>query len=120
MFSRHLRPLLEESLADSPVTLLIGARQAGKSTLAQGFLDDGSLGSYLTLDDGVTLAAATTDPDGFVAGLGPSVVVDEVQRAPALLPAVKASVDRDRRPGRFLLTGSANVMLLPRVSESLA
>lgn len=120
MRERHLKPLLEASLADSPVTLLVGARQVGKSTLAHALVDAGFLDAYLTLDDGVTLGAATSDPDGFVAGLGSSVVVDEVQRAPALLPAVKASVDRDRRPGRFLLTGSANVMLLPRVSESLA
>ena len=78
------------------------------------------LDAYLTFDDGATLAAATSDPDGFVAGLPEAVAIDEVQRVPSLLPAVKASVDRDRRPGRFLLTGSANVLLLPRVSESLA
>lgn len=120
MLARHLTPLLREALADSPVTMLVGPRQAGKSTLAQAFVAEGLLDSYLTLDDGVTLAAAASDPDGFVAGLDRSVVLDEVQREPALLPAIKASVDRDRRPGRFLLTGSADVMLLPRVTESLA
>lgn len=120
MLRRRLTPLLREALADAPVTLLIGARQAGKSTLAQSLVHERLLASYLTLDDGATLAAATADPDGFVAGLGDSVSIDEVQRAPALLPAIKASVDRDRRAGRFLLTGSANVLLLPRVSESLA
>jgi len=120
VLQRHLTPLLREALADAPVTLLIGARQAGKSTLAQSLVDEGLLASYLTLDDGATLAAATADPDGFVAGLEGSVSIDEVQRAPALLPAIKASVDRDRRAGRFLLTGSANVLLLSRVSESLA
>lgn len=120
MVQRHLAPLLREAIADSPVTLLIGARQAGKSTLAQTLVAEGLLASYLTLDDGATLAAATADPDGFVAGVDGPVSIDEVQRAPALLPAIKASVDRDRRAGRFLLTGSANVLLLPQVSESLA
>ena len=120
MVDRHLAPLLRDSLADTPVTLLIGARQAGKSTLAHALVAEGLVASYLTLDDGATLAAASDDPDGFVAGLEGSVAIDEVQRAAALLPAIKASVDRDRRPGRFLLTGSANVLLLPRVSESLA
>lgn len=121
MLPRHVTPLLRESVGDSPVTLLIGARQAGKSTLVQSLVTEGLIGSYLTLDDGVTLAAAVSDPDGFVAGLeGGAVAIDEVQRAPALLPAIKASVDRDRRAGRFVLTGSANVLLLPRVSESLA
>ena len=120
MLRRHLTPLLREAVADAPVTLLIGARQAGKSTLAQSLVAEGLVASYLTLDDGATLAAATADPDGFVAGLDGTVSIDEVQRAPALLPAIKACVDRDRRAGRFLLTGSANVLLLPRVSESLA
>lgn len=120
MIDRHLGPLLRDSLADTPVTLLIGPRQAGKSTLAHAFVAEGLLASYLTLDDGATLAAASDDPDGFVAGLGEAVAIDEVQRVGALLLAIKASVDRDRRPGRFLLTGSANVLLLPRVSESLA
>jgi predicted AAA+ superfamily ATPase len=120
MLRRHLTPALRESLGDSPVTMLVGARQTGKSTLARAFLDEGLVATYLTLDDGATLAAADADPDGFVAGLATPVAIDEVQRVPALLPAIKASVDRDRRPGRFLLTGSANVMLLPRVSESLA
>ena len=67
-----------------------------------------------------TLAAAASDPEGFVRGLDGPAVIDEVQRVPELLPAIKVSVDRDRRAGRFLLTGSANVLLLPRVSESLA
>lgn len=120
MLARHLAPLLRDSLADTPVTLLVGARQAGKSTLAHALVAEGLVGSYLTLDDGAVLAAASDDPDGFVAGIEGSVAIDEVQRASALLPAIKASVDRDRRPGRFLLTGSANVLLLPRVSESLA
>jgi len=120
MLGRHLAPELRASLADSPVTLLVGARQSGKSTLAQALISEGWTASYLTLDDGATLAAASSDPEGFVRGLDEHAVIDEIQRVPQLFPAIKVGVDRDRRPGRFLLTGSANVLLLPRVSESLA
>lgn len=79
--------------------------------------------SYATLDDLDVLSAATSDPVGLITGLsasGEPVILDEVQRAPGLFPVIKASVDRDRRPGRFLLTGSTNVLLLPKLSESLA
>ncbi len=75
---------------------------------------------YLTLDDRVTLAAVKGDPDGFVTGLDGPVTLDEARRAPGLFLAIKADVDRDRRPGRFLLTGSANVLLLPDIADSLA
>jgi len=118
MLSRALQPTLEAALADTPVVLLHGARQVGKTTLAKSVAARGS--RYLTLDDGPVLAAATTDPDAFIAGLDGPVVIDEVQRAPDLFRAIKSHVDRDRTPGRFLLTGSANVLLLPRASESLA
>ena len=72
------------------------------------------------MDTAATFAAATDDPDGFVAGLPRPVVIDEAQRVPALAVAIKAAVDADRQPGRFLLTGSAGVMSLPKLSESLA
>jgi predicted AAA+ superfamily ATPase len=102
------------------VVLLNGARQTGKSTL----VGSGELGDYnaryLTLDEAGVLAAAEADPAGFLSGLEGPVILDEVQRSPGLFPAIKMEVDRDRRPGRFLLTGSANVLLLPRLSESLA
>lgn len=104
-------------MADRPVVLLQGARQTGKSTLAR--LADPAA-EYLTLDDADVLASATSDPDGFIRSRKGRLVLDEVQRAPDLFRAIKAEVDRDRRPGRFLLTGSANVMLVPRASESLA
>ena len=119
MYSRHISPLLVEALADTPVVLLNGARQTGKSTLAQS-LSATSAYRYLTLDDHVVLAAAKHDPVGFIAGLSGPVILDEVQRAPEIFLAVKAEVDRDRSPGRFLLTGSANVLLLPRMADSLA
>ncbi|MBI4936655.1 MAG: ATP-binding protein [Nitrosomonadales bacterium] len=119
MYTRHILPLLNEALADTPVVLLNGARQTGKSTLVQSLSAENNR-RYLTLDDHVTLAAAKSDPDGFIAGINGPVTLDEVQRVPELFLAIKASVDRDRSPGRFLLTGSANVLLLPGIADSLA
>lgn len=119
MFPRHIHPLLTEALADTPVVLINGARQTGKSTLAQALARDQGR-RYLTLDDRVVLAAAKGDPGGFIAGLSGPVVMDEIQRAPELFLDIKAAVDRDRTPGRFLLTGSANVLLLPALADSLA
>lgn len=117
LFPRYLQPHIEEALLDTPVVLVNGPRQAGKTTLVKQFA--GPERKYLTLDDPATLAAAQQDPVGFTRVLD-SAVIDEVQRAPELLLAIKLSVDQDRRPGRFLLTGSANVMTLPRVADSLA
>lgn len=119
MYPRHIFNLLVEALADTPVVLLNGARQTGKSTLVQSLAASHSY-RYLTMDDRVVLAAAKDDPAGFIAGLGGPVILDEVQRAPEIFLPIKAEVDRDRRPGRFLLTGSANVLLLPRMADSLA
>ena len=120
MYRRHITAQLLAALGDTPVVLLHGARQVGKSTLAQELATKGHPARYLTLDDAAVLAAAKSDPAGFVRGLDEPVVIDEVQRAPELFIPIKTSVDRDRRPGRFLLTGSANVLLLPKLSESLA
>lgn len=119
MLRRHLEPVLTEALADTPVVLLNGARQTGKSTLVQA-LAAAQGRRYLTLDDRVVLAAVRNDPAGFVAGLQGPVALDEVQRAPELFLDLKAAVDRDRQPGRFLLTGSANVLLLPGLADTLA
>jgi uncharacterized protein len=119
LLPRHAAPLLIEALADSPVVLIHGPRQCGKTTLARmvgeirGF-------RYLSFDDGVARAAAAADPAGFLDALGGPVILDEVQHVPELFSALKAAVDRDRRPGRFLLTGSTNVLLLPRLADSLA
>lgn len=119
MLNRHITPRLEAALADTPVVLLNGARQTGKSTLVQALAE--TRGSrYLTLDDAAVLAAARRDAEGFVRGLSGPVVLDEIQRAPELFLPIKAAVDRERTPGRFLLTGSANVMLMPRLADSLA
>lgn len=108
------------ALKDTPVVMIKGPRQAGKSTLALELIRLGHEATYVTLDDPIALAPALRDPDAFVASFERPVVIDEVQRAPDLFRAIKLAVDRRRRPGRFLLTGSADVLLLPAVSESLA
>jgi len=123
MYPRLVAPRIVEALADTPVVLVHGPRQAGKSTLVRQLATSAENAVYVTLDDLTPRRSALADPETFVGGLaggGGLVVIDEVQLAPDLLRAIKASVDRDRRPGRFLLTGSADVLLLPTVSESLA
>jgi hypothetical protein len=113
--------LVEQSLGDRlrvmPAVVLTGARQAGKSTLAQSIAHGAR--RYFTLDDLDILDTARRDPDTLVGGDQP-VTLDEIQREPDLLRAVKRAIDRRRRPGQFLLTGSANLLLMRRVSESLA
>jgi predicted AAA+ superfamily ATPase len=121
MLGRHLVLPLLEALSDTPAVLINGPRQTGKSTLVQSAeVNEGSSRQYFTFDDPGILAAAQNDPNGFIAGLNLPVTLDEVQHVPQLFPVIKAAIDRRRRPGQFLLTGSANVMLLPRLSESLA
>ena len=105
-------------MGDTPVVVVQGPRQCGKTTLVRRFVGEGV--PFVTLDDSLALDAAVRNPDAFVSQFRGSVVIDEVQRAPGLFRAIKKSVDADRRPGRFLLTGSSNVLLLPRLSESLA
>jgi predicted AAA+ superfamily ATPase len=120
MIRRNVTDHLLQALTDTPVVLVNGARQTGKSTLVQSSELTQRSRRYLTFDDPGVLAAAKHDPNGFVAGLTTQITLDEVQQAPALFPAIKMAVDRKREPGRFLLTGSANVLLLPKLSESLA
>lgn len=112
-----MRRQVQIALADTPVVCLLGPRQAGKTTLARQFEPKYT---YVMLDDASTLDYAASDPAGFVTALPDSVTLDEVQHAPELMRAIKLSVDNDRRPGRFLLTGSANLLLLPRLGDSLA
>jgi predicted AAA+ superfamily ATPase len=118
LLPRRIEPRIAEALLDTPVVLLAGPRQAGKTTLVRHIAAQQGL-RYLTLDDGLTLLSAREDPVGMVRSLD-RAVIDEIQRAPQLLLAIKKSVDEDRRPGRFLLTGSANLMALPTVADSLA
>ncbi|MCA9416260.1 MAG: ATP-binding protein [Candidatus Omnitrophica bacterium] len=120
MIQRKVRPWLLAALRDTPVVLLHGPRQCGKTTLVRSIAENEHRARYLTLDDSTLLSAVTEDPQGFVESVEEPLVIDEVQRVPELFLAIKASVDRDRKPGRFLLTGSANVLLLPRLSETLA
>lgn len=117
-FKRLIEPRIAEALLDTPVVLLAGPRQAGKTTLVRQIAAQQGL-RYLTLDDELTLLSAREDPIGMVRSLD-RAVIDEIQRAPQLLLAIKKSVDEDRRAGRFLLTGSANLMTLPTVADSLA
>ena len=117
MYRRLLESKTGEALSDTPVVLIVGPRRAGKTTLVRKIGGTGR--TYITLDDQTMLAAAQSDPAGFVRSLN-RATIDEIQRAPELLLAIKKSVDEDYRPGRFLLTGSANVMTLPRVTDSLA
>jgi len=117
MYERLLERKVGEALSDTPVVLIVGPRRAGKTTLVRKI--GGTERTYVTLDDQTVLDAAQSDPAGFVRGLN-EATIDEIQRVPELLLAIKRSVDEDYRPGRFLLTGSANVMTLPRVADSLA
>jgi predicted AAA+ superfamily ATPase len=119
MYQRNLLRRLNAALADTRVVLLNGARQVGKSTLARQLAQQRG-GRYLTLDDPVVAELARTDPSALVNGSAEFTVIDEVQFAPDLFPALKREVDRNPVPGRFLLTGSANVFMLPRAAESLA
>ncbi len=118
-YPRLARARVEEALADTPVVLIHGPRQCGKTTLARDVGETASYG-YRTFDDDTLRAAASADPIGFVDRLPPRAILDEVQRVPELFTTLKAAVDRDRTPGRFLLTGSANVLFVPRLADSLA
>jgi predicted AAA+ superfamily ATPase len=119
MIRRNITGRVLAALQDTPVVLLHGARQTGKTTLVRSCLDEGLQARYVTFDDMAVLAAAQADPQSFLAQFAAGAVIDEVQRLPELALAIKASVDRDRRPGRFLLTGSANVLQVPRLADSL-
>jgi hypothetical protein len=119
MIERYARQLVREAAADSRVVMIVGPRQAGKTTLVRGLAAGELPMSYVTLDEAGARRAATEDPVGFVAGLDRPVAIDEVQRAPEILLEIKRIVDGDPRPGQFVLTGSARVLSLPRVADAL-
>lgn len=119
VIERHLRPRVLEALDDTRVVVVLGARQVGKSTLVQDVATQDRPATILTLDDQATRDAAAADPTGFVAGLVTPVVIDEVQRVPDLLLAIKVRVDREPAAGQFLLTGSANILTAPRIADAL-
>ena len=117
LYPRRIETRVVEAMTDTPVVLIAGPRQAGKTTLVRQLANQGL--RYFTLDDALTLLAAREDPVGMIQSMD-RAIIDEIQRAPQLLLAIKKTVDEDRRPGRFLLTGSANLMALPTVADSLA
>jgi hypothetical protein len=119
LIARQVRPLVLEALAENRATALLGARQVGKSTLAQSLAENEFPARYISLDDEASLDAARADPRGFIAGISERVVIDEIQRAPRLLLAIKERLDRDQTRGQFLLTGSANIQALPTVADAL-
>ncbi|MCY3548576.1 MAG: ATP-binding protein, partial [Gemmatimonadetes bacterium] len=117
-YPRYTARLVEEALADTPVVFVMGARQVGKTTLVKDLIDPAW--QYITFDDLAQAELARADPVGFIRNLPPKrVALDEVQRVPDTLIAIKQAVDENRTPGRFLLTGSANGLLLPGVSDAL-
>lgn len=118
MIPRSLEPRVLEALEDTRVVVVLGARQVGKSTLVQQIAHQFGA-RILSLDDLGTRDAAAADPTGFIADHDTPLVIDEVQRVPDLLLAIKARVDRDLRPGQYLLTGSANILTAPRIADAL-
>lgn len=116
MFKRNLQTKLNVALTDTPAVLIVGARQVGKTTLARSM----GIDNYLTFDDPNVLSIAKQSPSDFIANLSKPVIIDEVQLCPEILPVIKQIIDNDRVAGQFILTGSANVLTLPKVSESLA
>lgn len=119
LYDRFAETALQQALIDTPVVLIHGSRQCGKTTLAQ-VIGQQQGHHYLSFDDDNQLQAAKADPVGFVQSLPEKVILDEIQRIPELFTSIKASVDQNRTPGRFILTGSANVLLLPKLADSLA
>ena len=119
LYPRFAEPGLTEALADSPIVLIHGPRLCGKTTLAR-LIGERKGYAYVSFDDTVLCTAAQADPVGFAGDLPERVILDEVQRVPALFSALKVTVDRKRSAGRFILTGSANVLLVPKLADSLA
>lgn len=116
---RHMAQEVVDALSEARIVAILGPRQAGKSTLARSLAAQGFAASFNTLDDDDVREAARADPRGYIASLRTPAIIDEIQRAPELLLALKARVDADPTPGQFLLTGSANLTALPSVSDAL-
>jgi uncharacterized protein len=121
LIARHAQGAVNAALSDTRVVIVLGARQVGKSTLLeQVAASEGAGRQLITLDDQAVRSAATLDPAGFIASLTTPVAIDEIQRVPELMTEIKLRVDRDREPGQFALTGSANLLEMKQVKDSLA
>ena len=118
LFARWQFKRTREVLKTRRVVVISGPRQSGKTTLAQQTISKQD--SFVSLDDSAILAAALSDPLGFVRHVKGTMVIDEIQKAPSLLLAIKQVVDADNRPGQFLITGSADIRTLPTITDSLA
>jgi uncharacterized protein len=118
-FRRNIEQRLEEALSTSPAVLLTGARQTGKTTLVEEYAAGKSY-FYATFDDIISMGLAKRDPKGFIEALHKPAIIDEVQRVPEIFLVIKRDIDQHRIPGRYILTGSANPLLLSKVRESLA
>ncbi len=116
---RHIRPDVLAAIADTRVVVVLGARQVGKSTLVEDIAAEIGAASVITLDDQATRDSAERDPTGLISDLAVPAVIDEVQRVPDLLLAIKRRVDQDKAPGQFVLTGSANLLTAPRIADAL-
>ncbi|HKX31111.1 MAG TPA: ATP-binding protein [Blastocatellia bacterium] len=120
MFRRNIEESVQEAISHSRVVLINGPRQAGKTTLVRELINFEQETTYITFDDITSLSFAQRDPSGFISQFGGTTIIDEIQRAPELFLPIKATVDRSKRPGSFVLTGSANIFALPRLADSLA
>jgi predicted AAA+ superfamily ATPase len=119
LIPRAIASRLLEALSESRAVAVVGPRQSGKTTLVRDLIRRTYRATYITLDDAATRSAAEADPTGLVAELASPVILDEVQRVPDLLLAIKERLDRDDRPGQFLITGSANIQTLPTIRDAL-
>ena len=119
LYPRFVETSLAEAVSDTPVVLIHGPRQCGKTTLTKTFGEPRGY-AYFSFDDDVAAAAAKADPVGFIGDLPEKAILDEVQRVPELFTALKQCVDRNRTPERFILTGSANALFVPKLADSLA
>ncbi len=120
LYPRHLKEKILQASGDTPVILINGARQTGKSTLVKElFAGPKNSYPYFSFDNLAILDSARSDPQGFVESLPERVILDEIQRAPEVMLPIKYSVDQNRQPGRFILTGSADVLALPKIADTL-
>ena len=116
-YIRWQKESVKEALKLRRVVVISGARQTGKTTLSRQVIPEGN---YRSLDDTDMLELAFLDPKGFIMNNSGTMVIDEIQKAPKLFPEIKQAVDKNNRPGQYLLTGSANILTLPAISDSLA